>query len=428
MSSDKRKVFVVGLDAANLAHLHRLPRAADCTFHAALEIGDIRGVDHYDLPALIDTAAQRMQANGPPSAVIAYFDFPASTLVPILAARFGLPGPSLRSVLECEHKYWSRRQQQTIIPEHIPRFRAFDPCSATGGSGLPMPPPFWVKPIKSYRSYMGFLVNDEPEFLACTAQLCAHAGYIVEPFRALLRAYHMPADIADMPETCLAESLIGGAQCTAEGYVWDGEPAIYGVVDSIRERDRSSFARYQYPCSLPTAVQQRMADIACRAVRRSGLDNACFNAELFWDQSIDHVWLLEINPRLSQAHTEIFELVHGVSHHKHALDIALGYHPSPLPSTGSYPMAANCHVRVFHDGRVKRVPSADECRRVADEIPGTSVRVRVRRGQRLCELTNEDSYSYEVANVFVGGADELELLEKYHRALDILTFEIERTD
>ncbi len=428
MYSEKRKVFVVGLDGANLAHLRRLPAAAECVFRAALQLGDIRGVDHYDLPALIDKATQRMQAMGPPSGVIAYFDFPASTFVPILTTRFGLSGPDLPSVLECEHKFWSRRQQRTVIPDHIPRFRVFDPCSASAGSQLPLPPPFWIKPIKSYRSYMGFLVNDEPEFLAYSAQLCAHAGYIVEPFRALLRAYDMPAEIADMPETCLAESLIGGAQCTAEGYVWDGEPVIYGIVDSIRERDRSSFARYQYPSSLPDTVQQRIADIACRAVRRTGLNNACFNAELFWDQSIDHVWMLEINPRLSQAHAEIFELIHGVSHHQHVLDIALGHRPSPLPRDGPFPLAANCHLRVFHNARVRRVPSDEELRHVSAEMPGTSVRIRVRPGQRLCDLPDEDSYSYELANVFVGGVDEIDLLEKYHRALDMLTFEVERTD
>jgi hypothetical protein len=53
------------------------------------------------------------------------------------------------------------------------------------------------------------------------------------------------------------------------------------------------------------------------------------------------------------------------------------------------------------------------------------VALNVSIGQRLSELLEQDSYSYELADVFIGAQDEDELLRKYERCLEILTFEID---
>ncbi|TVR31771.1 MAG: hypothetical protein EA404_09580 [Spirochaetaceae bacterium] len=58
-------------------------------------------------------------------------------------------------------------------------------------------------------------------------------------------------------------------------------------------------------------------------------------------------------------------------------------------------------------------------------MPGTIVSLRVRPGQRLSELKDQDSYSYELAIIYIGGRDQTELLEKYQRCLEVLSFDIE---
>ncbi|MDZ7809568.1 MAG: hypothetical protein U5L11_04655 [Arhodomonas sp.] len=126
-----------------------------------------------------------------------------------------------------------------------------------------------------------------------------------------------------------------------------------------------------------------MADVARRVIQRIGLNNACFDVEFFWDQATDKIWLLEINPRLSQSHGEIFELVHGVPHLAHMVDIALGRQPQPLPERGAYRLAANCHLRAFEDSRVQRVPDADELHRISEDIPGVTVQLQRHRGADL---------------------------------------------
>ena len=422
----RKQIFVVGLDEFNRHKLQRLPHAAECDFHPALDFTDIRNVDRYDMAALIDKASDTIRTAGvKPDAVVAYYDFPATDLVPILAERFGLRGPSLEAVLKCEHKFWSRLEQQKVIPEYIPQFFAFDPFDDQAMEKIPLMAPYWIKPIKSFRSFLAFRINDANDFSRAIPEIRAKIGYMNEPFNYLFEAFPLPAEIGGMPESCMAESLLSGSMCTVEGYVYDGEVVIYGVVDSVREQDRSSFSRYEYPSSLPQEVQFRMADVSRRAVSGIGLDNSPFNIEFFWDQTYNRVGLLEINPRISQAHTDLFEKVHGVSHHSIMLDVALGRKPEPMEYHGRFRLAGHFMLRTFEAGLVRAIPNEKQIQQVADEMPGTIVKLHVHPGQRLSELKGQDSYSYELAVIYIGGRDQAELLEKYQRCLEALSFDIE---
>ena len=424
----KKQIFIVGLDEFNRKKLERLPHAEWCEFHAALDFSDIRDVDRYDMAALIEKGTQRIEASRvKPDAIVAYYDFPATDLVPILSERFGTRAPTLEAVLKCEHKYWSRIIQQRVIEDCIPQFFSFDPFDAEAFDKIPLIPPFWIKPIKSFRSFLAHRINDVDEFQQVVPEIRENIHYMNEPFNYLFEAYPLPAEIGQMRDTCIAESVLSGSMCTVEGYVFDGAVVVYGVVDSVREQDRSSFARYEYPSGLPQEVQFRMADVARRAITEIGLDNSPFNIEFFWDQTYNYVTLLEINPRISQAHTDLFEKVHGISHHAIMLDVALGRKPKPLEYTGEFARAANFMLRTYEDGLVKAVPTDEQLQRAATEIPGAIVKLRVKPGQRLSELSGQDSYSYELANIYIGGRDQLELLGKYHRCLEMLRFDIERT-
>lgn len=422
-----KNVFIIGLDAFSREMLQRLPQASECAFHSALEMDDIRGVDEYDIDALLNKAIERMQAvPGGPDAVVSFYDFPGTLLAPILAQHFNLPGPSVEATLRCENKYWSRLEQQKVVADSIPRFRAFDPFDDDAYSKLDMLPPFWIKPIKSFRSILAFGINDARQFDQAMEVCRQGVGLIHEPFQELMRRFDVPAEIANLPASFIAESPIGGAQCTLEGYVYQGTVRVYGVVDSIRERDSSSFSRYQYPSMLPLEVQHRMIDVARAAVTQFGMDNAPFNAEFFYDQTADHVWLLEINPRVSQSHANIFEKVHGISHFSIMLDLALGRKPRTLDRGGDFNVAAKFFVRSFESGRVLRVPSQAAVDRLLERQPGTVVQVLVQPGDELGQLAGQDSYSFELANVFMGGRDEADLLDKYDLLMTAMQFDIDK--
>ncbi|MFO7983842.1 MAG: ATP-grasp domain-containing protein [Desulfuromonadales bacterium] len=426
---EKKNIFIVGLEPFNLEKLERLPQARDYAFHTALDDREVRNVDVLDMPKLIDKAIKNMEEfDGTIDGVATYWDFPSSLLVPILAKHFDLPGPSLESMFKCEHKYWSRLEQQKVIPDYLPMFRAFDPHDEDAFGKLQLMPPFWIKPIKSFRSFLAYQINDERQFNEVMKTCRERQDLFVKPFRDLLEMFQMPEEIVKMPETFVAESTIGGAQCTLEGYVYEGKVSVYGVVDSIRAADSSSFSRYEYPSSLPLEIQHRMIDLSRLVINQIGLDNSPFNIEFYYNQTTDNIWLLEINPRISQAHTDLFEKVHGISHHSVMLDLALGRKPKPLAREGHFNMAAHFMVRIKDSGRVERVPSQESIDRLAEKQPGTIVKIAVEPGQNLSELHGQDMYSYEIAQVFIGGRDQRDLLEKYDEAMEALDFDITKDE
>jgi len=421
----KKQIFIIGLDDFNLQKLQSLPRAQECEFLPALHTSEIRDVEEYDIRKLIELCFQRIEEKGSIDGVATYYDFPGSILVPVIAEKYNIPGPSLESIIKCENKYWSRLEQNKEIREHIPIFKAFDPFDEEAFESLDIIAPFWVKPIKSFRSFLAYRINGKAQFYEIMKEIQKHIHFISQPFNDFMEMYHMPEEFTSMKETCIAESIIAGQQCTLEGYVYNGKVVAYGLVDSIREADSSSFARYEYPSSLPQEIQFRMADITRRVINQLGLDNCAYNIEFFYDQTADEVYLLEINSRISQAHGDIFEKVHGISHHSIMVDLAIGQKPKTLGYNGEFKKAANFMLRTLETGRVIKVPSKEQIEMLKSTIPGLEIKLRVAEGMHLNDLQGQDSYSFELANIFIGGRDQQELVEKYDKVVNSLTFNIE---
>jgi hypothetical protein len=425
-------VFVLGADERNLGQLRAVPEAADCRFHVLADYEQVRGDEVFPALSVLERARSVLDGwSGSIDGVLGWFDFPVSTLLPILRREYGLPGADLESVLRCEHKYWSRLEQRRCLPGLVPAFEAFDPDDPNPCAGLTLPYPFWVKPVKSVSSYLGFEVRNDQDLAEALAAMRAKIHTVAEAFDAILRFADLPPEVADLGgRTCIAEELISrGRQCTLEGYVHHGRTTVYGIVDSIREGARgSSFARYQYPSTLPEGVQRRMIEATERFLTHVGYDGSPFNAEFYWDEKRDTVMLLEVNTRISKSHAPLFELVDGLSHHAVNLELALGREPRPCHREGPFPVAAKFFVREHEDGVVTRVPSGADLARLHERVPQARVQVHVQEGMRLSELLHQDSYSYALAVIHLGAESEEALLRAYRACLDELGLEIRKDE
>lgn len=420
-----RNVFVIGLNEFNLKELQSIRNAENYEYLRLLGPEDVLERQEYPLEELITKARTQLATfPGPPDALIHYIDFPVSTMVPILCREFGLPSASLEAVLKCEHKYWSRLEQSRSVPEHIPPFKAFDPFDDEALEQLGMPFPFWVKPVKSFSSYLGFRVADERDWEWAISEIRANIGRFAGPFDQLLKRVDLPGEVVDVGGgMCIAEGIIGGRMCTQEGFVHKGEVRVYATIDSIRESNSSSFARYQYPSAMPASVRTRMSRIVERFLKHIRYDNAPFNAEFFWDANEDKIWLLEVNTRISESHCDLFQKVDGASSHEVAVDLSLGHRPRLPYRDGEFAYAAKFFIRRYSDALVTRVPSIEEIQQLQREVPGTLVKVLPTQGMRLSELMDQDSYSYVLATMWIGASTTNQLQKRYEKALDILRFE-----
>lgn len=419
----RRNVFVVGLDDLNLSTLQALPDVESYAFHQLLTQPELQ-TGTVCVADLLAKAFRQLDAfDGTIDAIVGYWDFPVSLMVPVLCRRYGLRSADLTAVMKCEHKYWSRLEQRKVIDD-VPAFALLDQAAAR----VTLPPelryPVWVKPVKSASSEGASYAADEDQLQEAVARARATSDRIGPPFEELLALVELPPEIAGVgARACLAEEAVTGHQFTVEGYCRAGQVRTYGVIDSFRYPDSSSFLRYQYPSGLPERVRRRAAGMTEKVMTAVGLTNSTFNIEYFWDPASDRLALLEINTRHSQSHAMLFRLVDGVPNHACMVDLALGREPHLPRGEGPYRTAAKWFLRRFVDGVVRRVPTPEEIAAVERAVPGTTVRPVVAAGDRLSEGDGEDSYSFVLAEIYTAGADEAELTARYTACVDALTFE-----
>jgi biotin carboxylase len=304
-----------------------------------------------------------------------------------------------------------------------------DPFAPDVDSKPPLPYPFWIKPVKAHSSILGFRVRNDADYRMALEATREGIGLLAVNMNQIMKHADLPAEIAAVDGSkCIAEAIISaGRQCTLEGYVFEGNSVVYGIVDSIRGPNRSSFERYQYPSTLPGAVQKRMIDAAKRIIARTGLDDSPFNMEFFWERRSDRLWMLETNARISKSHSPLFEKVEGVPHKEVMIDVALGRKPEYPLGLGRFRHAAKFMLRRYDcrdNDVVLKMPSAEEIRVVERRFPGSEIKFHIAPGMCLKDLHFQDSYSHELADIFVGANSQRGLLKTYGEILDCLDIEI----
>ncbi len=424
----KKNIFVPALTETQRGEIGTVDIPGGISLHGLLDYESLISAEELDFDELLDRARAELRAfGGSVDAIIAHWDFPTSVIVPILARENGLPAPTLESVLKNEHKYWSRILQREVVPECVPEFCAFDPFDDNALDRIDIPFPFWVKPIKSHSSQLGFEVPDAEVFASAVQQIRAEIGRIADPFDQALSRVEIPGDIRMAGgRTCLAEQIVTGTQAAPEGSMFRGEYHVHGVFDMRKDAEGRSFTHLDYPArTVPPDIQQRMIDVTERYLRHTGFDNGCFNSEFMWDADTGKLWLIEVNTRISQSHSDLFAKVDGSSNHRVAIDVALGNPPRMPHRKGEFAVAAQCLVPRYQDGIVTKVPSAEEIAALRSRFPGTVVKIDVEVGEKLSEMPNQDAYRYKLATLYIGAPDADQLEQRYHDAIEALPFEFE---
>jgi hypothetical protein len=105
------------------------------------------------------------------------------------------------------------------------------------------------------------------------------------------------------------------------------------------------------------------------------------------------------------------------------IDLALGNQPEFPHRQGKYQWAAKFLERRFQDELVVKVPTQEDIQALQEQFPDTLVEILVKPGMRLSQLANQDSYSYEVADLLLGANSPQELLAKHQQCWEALPFE-----
>ncbi|WP_299597201.1 ATP-grasp domain-containing protein [uncultured Microbulbifer sp.] len=416
--------FVLGLDPLRQSYLERLPDASDYRFHPLFTLEEVVNPATFDYDAMLEKARRTLEAFPEPiTGIIAHWDFPSSVLLAHLSAMFGLRAASLESVLKCEHKYWSRLEQQKLMPEWTPGFCAVDPFAEKPLQQLTIDFPFWLKPIKAHSSYLGFRIDNAEQFDDALKKIRGAVHSCGDPFNQALAHISVPNEVEAVDGNwCIAEQILTGKQCGIEGSLLDGEYRVHGIVDTVKDSKNLSFTRYEYPSVWPQYAQEKICEAGEKLLRHMGFDNSPFGIEFFWDERCDSFRILEINTRISQSHCDQFIKVHGVSNHRVPIDLALGRVPDLSQYHGDYQTAAKFMLRRYRDTVLESVPKQAQIESVERDFPDSKIVISADEGCRLSEQSMPDSYSFEIANIWLGAQDQQQLLDTYHQLADALAF------
>jgi hypothetical protein len=182
--TDVKNVFVLGMDEHNHKVLQTMRDAEQYRFHPVLTFDDIYGEEIAFGDALAKAQHVLDSFDGSIDAIIGFWDFPVSSLAPLLRQRYSLPTPSVEEIVMCEHKYWSRLVQQRVIEE-------YPPFALVDLDRDPVPPeglrfPMWLKPVKSFSSVLAFGVADEQAFAEALEKIREGIGWIGEDRKSVV--------------------------------------------------------------------------------------------------------------------------------------------------------------------------------------------------------------------------------------------------
>jgi hypothetical protein len=335
------------------------------------------------------------------------------TLAALVAERLGLPHTPLPAVLTAQHKFYARSAFQAALPGANPRFGLIS-RDFHRHRELPLPFPFYVKPVKAAFSVLARRV-------ASWEELVRHVDFawferaiiqrLVRPFGEVMRARSsMDVD----PFSMIAEEVIDGRQVTANGFVRDGEITQLGVVDSVMYPGTDQFQRFQYPSSLPPARQHAVEEVASAALRALGFTHGMFNVEARVCEATGHVKLIEVNPRVAGQFFDLFERVDGTNLFDVLLSLETGEAPVVRRRQGPDAVAASFVMRDIAARGLSRWPGPRELEQLRARHAQARLMVYPKRGANLArERKWLGSYRYAVANM--GAASEEALFDAYRR-------------
>jgi hypothetical protein len=358
--------------------------------------------------------------------IISSSDYPGCLLASLLAEKLNLPGPLLKSLILCSHKYYSREIQKQVIPEATPAFALIDPENLSA-SVSPVAYPFFLKPVKSVFSLLARPVNSFAEmnsFLA-SAPVRSFMDNYISVFNEMLAIF---PDLQLNGSNFMAEEIMTGGQVTVEGYVFEHQVEIIGITDSIMYPGTISFQRFEYPSSYPPEVQVEMENLARKIIGSIGFNNGVFNIEMFYNDKTGKISIIEINPRMCGQFADLMEKVNGTNTFEILLAMAVGEKPVVKKYSGKFKVAASFVLRLFENKIAIKVPEPQQIEQARQKFPGFLFKSLVKKGEQLAGselpgMKKNDCESYRYAVFNMGGENWASLYRDFEEAKKMLAFE-----
>jgi biotin carboxylase len=329
----------------------------------------------------------------------------SAVVAAMIAARLGLPAPSVAAVQAARDK---RRMRQLLCEADVPSpaFRVLEPDRDPTELGREVSFPCVVKAPMLSGSQGVIRADDRPELVRAVSRV-----------RSILA--HHPSPARDDPDfhRILVEDYLEGVEVAVEALISGGEILPIAIFDKPDELVGPFFEETLYvtPSRLPPAMQAEVIDVARRAAQALGLGHGPIHAELrigpggpfvveIAARSIGGLCSRTLELALRDLEGDLIA---------HAAGLA------PKPRDGST-AAGVMMIPIAKSGVFRRVSGVEE----ASKIEGIdSVTITARPGDAVRALPEGSSY---LGFIFARGEIPRAVEASLREANSLLTFELSR--
>jgi hypothetical protein len=340
----------------------------------------------------------------------------------IIAEKTGKRFASVKSIINCQNKYISRRIQRSCVPEHTPPF-----CLALDylRGKRRLDPPFFIKPVRSNISFGTHKVHAAEElqyYIAGeTLDIARNNQYFLD---ALAIDFHY-LDSLNL-QTCnsfLCEGLIFGDQVTVDGFVSEGRVEIFGMTKAVFHPGSNSFSHHEFPCSFNPELDGMIHAAIRKLIPELGLSNSFFNVELRADEQSNTFFFLEVNSRIAFQFAKTIESVTGYDPLHLLCDVAAGHSPEyDASAEKTFSSCFNFELHSFTDKKILRTPTQSGYEELRIRFPEIHVRNLIQENSWLSDYKhNPESFRYCMLDI--PGNSSQEIMDKYQEVVSLLNYE-----
>ena len=376
----------------------------------------------FNIDAFVDRLIRQHQRN-PMAAVVSNHEQFGALAAAVYAQKAGLIGPKPSAIVACQHKLKMRQCLDKVAPQANIQYRVLD-CAIGDRPPVLTDFPRFIKPIKAAYSVLARTCHSQQD-LEDLIRFSWHEKFIINklvaPFERISRTY-----FPDLPSShqMMIEEAIEGEQFNLDGYVYQGQACLLGVVDELMYPGTQAFMRFHYPSSLPANVQAQALAVAQALLTEVGFDNAFFNMEFFYNRQTQRLSVIEFNPRLGSQLADLYRRVDGVDVYRMQMALALGQDPQSVPKTPTpFTCAASFVFRRFNHAAPPEPLSEPRKARLAAEFPSSELIEFRKSGVGLArEYKWLGSHRYGVLHL--EGLDVADLTTRYTRACGLLDWPV----
>jgi hypothetical protein len=344
----------------------------------------------------------------------------------ILGEKTGKRTTSVKSIINCQNKYISRRIQRRCVQNHTPDF-----CLALDflRDRTALKPPFFIKPVRSNISFGTHKVNSTEEL---HYHICRESLDIAKNNQYFLDALSIDPCYLDPlnVQTCnsfLCEELIEGDQVTVDGFIFEGQVDIFGLTKAVFFPGSNSFSHHEFPYHFPPELQQAISDTIQTLIPALGLENSFFNVELRANEAGNRFSILEVNSRIAFQFAKTIEAVSGCDPLHLLCDLAAGQRPQiTSEQVNGYQYCFNFELHSFTDKWILRTPTQSGFEELNIRFPEVRVRNLIYENSLLSDYKhNPESYRYCMLDI--PGNSQHEIMDKYAQVVSLLNYEFAET-